>query len=112
MEHQSQRPGGRTASPPSSSVASLVDAALHAHQAGRLDTADSLYREILALDPAHARALHYFGVLHYQRGQHAAAATLMSQALKHDRHDAACWSNRGLAAAALGRLDEATICYD
>jgi tetratricopeptide (TPR) repeat protein len=36
----------------------------------------------------------------------------MSHALKHDRYDAACWSNRGLAAAALGHLDEATICYD
>jgi len=112
MERQSQRPGGRTAPPPSSNVASLVEAALHAHEAGRFDTADSIYREILALDPANTRALHYFGVLHYQRGQHEAAAILMSQALKHDRQDAACWSNRGLAAAALGRLDEATICYD
>ncbi|MFP3519798.1 tetratricopeptide repeat protein, partial [Pseudomonas sp. SIMBA_077] len=88
------------------------NAALDAHRAGRLDTADSIYREVLAIDPANARALHYFGVLHYQRGQHADAATLMSHALRHDRHDAACWSNRGLAAAALGYLDEATICYD
>ena len=115
MEPQSKRPGGRTASlssSPASGVDSLVNAALDAHQAGRLDTADSIYREVLAIDPANARALHYFGVLHYQRGQHADAATLMSHALKHDRHDAACWSNRGLAAAALGYLDEATICYD
>ncbi len=80
--------------------------------AGRLDTADSIYREILTLAPTNSQALHYFGVLHYQRGQHADAAALMSHALKYDRHDAACWSNRGLAAAALGHLDEATICYD
>ncbi|WOD17834.1 tetratricopeptide repeat protein [Paraburkholderia kirstenboschensis] len=111
MERQSQRTGAPTA-PPSASVASLVKAALDAHQAGRLDTADSIYREILTLAPTNSQALHYFGVLHYQRGQHADAAALMSHALKYDRHDAACWSNRGLAAAALGHLDEATICYD
>jgi tetratricopeptide (TPR) repeat protein len=111
MERQSQRTGAHTA-PPSASVASLVKAALDAHQAGRLDTADSIYREILTLAPTNSQALHYFGVLHYQRGQHAHAAALMSHALKYDRHDAACWSNRGLAAAALGHLDEATICYD
>ncbi|WP_027802022.1 tetratricopeptide repeat protein [Paraburkholderia dilworthii] len=112
MERQSPRTGARTAPPSSSNVVALVEAALDAHQAGRLDTADSIYREILALDPANSQALHYFGVLHYQRGQHADAAALMSHALKYDRHDAACWSNRGLAAAALGHLDEATICYD
>jgi tetratricopeptide (TPR) repeat protein len=111
MERQSQRTGAHTA-PPSSSVTSLVKAALDAHQAGRLDTADSIYREILTLAPTNSQALHYFGVLHYQRGQYAEAAALMSHALKYDRHDAACWSNRGLAAAALGHLDEAAICYD
>ncbi|HEX7932304.1 MAG TPA: tetratricopeptide repeat protein [Paraburkholderia sp.] len=111
MERQTPHHDARSAPPPAN-LAALIQAALDAHQAGRFDTAESLYREILALDPANSKALHYFGVLHYQRGQHAAAAALMSHALKHDRHDAACWSNRGLAAAALGHLDEATICYD
>lgn len=113
MEHPSPRDGGPTALPPAAAhVTALIDAALNAHQAGQLDAADPLYRQVLALQPTHASALHYFGVLHYQRGQHDAAARLMSRALKLDRHDAACWSNRGLVAAALGHLDEATICYD
>jgi tetratricopeptide (TPR) repeat protein len=112
MEHQSQPERTHAAPPPTAYLTALIDAALEAHQAGRLDTAESFYREALTLDGAHTGALHYFGVLHYQRGNHDTAAGLMSRALKLDRHDAACWSNRGLVAAALGHLDEAMICYD
>ncbi|RKR43861.1 tetratricopeptide repeat protein [Paraburkholderia sp. BL17N1] len=112
MEHRSQPDRARTEPPRAAYLASLIDAALEAHQAGRLDAAESLYREALTLDPGHTGALHYFGVLQFQRGDHDTAASLMSRALKLDRHDAACWSNRGLVAAALDHLDEAMICYD
>lgn len=112
MAHPSQPDGVQTAAPHAAYLASLIGAALEAHQAGQLAAAEPFYREILALDPAHFQALHYLGVLHYQRGQAEVAADLMSQALKLDRQDAACWSNRGLAAAALGHFEEAMICYD
>ncbi|MEZ0605137.1 tetratricopeptide repeat protein [Paraburkholderia sp. IW21] len=112
MEHQSHPDTARADAPPSAYLTSLIDAALEAHQAGRLDAAEPFYREALALDPAYAKALHYFGVLQHQRGDHGFAAELMSEALKLDRTDAACWSNRGLVAAALGHLDEAMLCYD
>lgn len=98
--------------PPSAYLASLIAAALEAHRAGHLDVAEPYYREALALDPAHSHALHYFGVLHHQRGAHAAAADLMNEALRVDPSDAACWSNRGLTAAALGRHAEAVTCYE
>lgn len=112
MEQPSHPDTASAGAPPSAYLASVVDAALEAHQAGRLDAAEPLYREALALDPAHAGALHYFGVLQHQRGNHSFAAELMSKALKLDRTNAACWSNRGLVAAALGHPQEAMICYD
>ncbi|WP_345812133.1 tetratricopeptide repeat protein [Paraburkholderia sp. PREW-6R] len=112
MDHPSHRDTARGDAPPAAYLASLIDAALEAHQAGRLDTAEPIYREALALAPKHTKALHYFGVLQHQRGNHDLAAGLLSQALKIDRSDAACWSNRGLVAASLGHLDEAMICYD
>lgn len=112
---QPSHPEDTAATPPSAHRLSppgvLVAAALAAHRAGRLDEAEPLYREALALDPRHAEALHYFGVLHHQRGSHGVAAELLSHALKIDPADAACWSNRGLVAAALGNHDEATLCY-
>lgn len=112
MEHQPHSDTARTGTLPHAYLTSLIDAALEAHQAGRLDAAEPFYREALALDPAHVKALHYFGVLQYQRGNHGFAAELMSEALKLDRTDPACWSNRGLVAAALGHLGEAMTCYD
>ncbi|NPT41964.1 tetratricopeptide repeat protein [Paraburkholderia sp. 1N] len=112
MEHPSHPDSARAKAPPSTYLASLINAALEAHQAGRFNDAEPFYREALALDPAHAEALHYFGVLQHQRGDHVFAAELMSEALKLDRTDAVCWSNRGLVAAALGHPQEAMICYD
>ncbi|CAE6853701.1 tetratricopeptide repeat protein [Paraburkholderia domus] len=112
MQHQPHPDTARADAPPTPYLTSLIDAALEAHQAGRLDAAEPFYREALALDPAYAKALHYFGVLQHQRGDHVFAAELMSEALKLDRTDATCWSNRGLVAAALGHPNEAMICYD
>ncbi|MFL9869655.1 tetratricopeptide repeat protein [Paraburkholderia fungorum] len=112
MEQPSHLDTASAGAPPSAYLASLIEAALEAHQAGHLDDAEPFYREALALDPTHAGALHYFGVLQHQRGNHSFAAELMSNALRLDRTDAACWSNRGLVAAALGHPQEAMIWYD
>ncbi|GAB2870497.1 hypothetical protein GCM10027093_02720 [Paraburkholderia jirisanensis] len=85
--------------------------ALEAHRAGRLDEAEPLYREALAIVPNHPQALHYYGVLRHQRGDHAHASMLLNRALTLEESDADCWSNRGLVAAASGQDVLARQCY-
>ncbi|RQH05993.1 tetratricopeptide repeat protein [Paraburkholderia dinghuensis] len=85
-------------------------AALDAHRAGRLDEAQAIYRDILALDPAHTDALHYYGVARHQLGDHEGALALMDSALQLASDNAILWSNRGLAVRALGRTSYAIRC--
>ena len=58
--------------PAPSSIQELMAGALADHQAGRLNEAEQLYRQVLRLDPEYADALHFLGVLSHQRGNHAA----------------------------------------
>ncbi|MPW18621.1 tetratricopeptide repeat protein [Paraburkholderia sp. CNPSo 3157] len=50
----------------------------------RLDEADELCREVLAIDPAHAGALHLRGMVAYRSGEHARAADLIMEAISRD----------------------------
>lgn len=51
------------------------------HQAGRLDQAEPIYRQILAAYPSHPDALHLLGVLRHQRGDTDGAIALLRQAI-------------------------------
>jgi tetratricopeptide (TPR) repeat protein len=54
--------------------------ALDLHNAGRLDEAEPLYREILAVEPTNVAALNLLGMIHHARGNHGQAAELLGQA--------------------------------
>lgn len=86
--------------------------ALRLHQAGQFAEAEHLYRQILARDPRHADSLHLFGVLAHQRGQHQGAIDLIGQAITINGAVPFFYNNRGLALAALGRIDEAATHYE
>jgi hypothetical protein len=45
------------------------------HRQGRLDEAEAIYRGVLASQPARFGALHFTGLIHYQRGAFAPIAT-------------------------------------
>jgi predicted O-linked N-acetylglucosamine transferase (SPINDLY family) len=85
--------------------------ALEHHQAGRLPEAEALYRQILQLEPNHADALHFLGVLAYQVGQNAAAVELINQAICVNSPSSAMYCNLGLALQALGKFDNAVENY-
>ena len=100
--------------PPGHPPAGALAKALAAHEAGRLDEAERLYRIVLDADPASVPARHYLGVVALQRGDPAAAQRLIEAALADKPADPAILANLGLAlleraafAEAASRLREA-----
>ena len=85
--------------------------ALAQHQGGRLAEAETLYRQILAVQPQHADALHLLGVIAHQVGRHEHAVDLISQAIALAPENAAAHSNLGAALKKQGHPDEAVAAY-
>jgi len=57
--------------------------ALSLHQAGKLEQAAKLYRQILRSDPNNHQALHYLGVIEASGGNFAEAKSLIARSLQH-----------------------------
>ena len=85
--------------------------ALRHHQGGRLDSAERLYRQVLAVQPAHGDSLHLLGVVAQQTGRPDLAITLIGRAIVVNRGAASYHSNLGNALVDRGRLDEAAAAY-
>ncbi|MCK9685502.1 tetratricopeptide repeat protein [Scleromatobacter humisilvae] len=92
---------------PTSAGAAQLNQAVALHQAGRLDEAEALYRQVVAQAPGHFDATHLLGVIALQRGDLAAAETLISQALASRPKDATALNNLGTTLLRARRLDEA-----
>ncbi|HVI51971.1 MAG TPA: tetratricopeptide repeat protein [Candidatus Sulfotelmatobacter sp.] len=89
------------------SAEDLFNQALDHHQHGRLNDAQAIYRAILDKMPGHADSLHLLGVVDCQRGDYAAAAERIHQAIALNGGNAAYHSNLGIALRELGRINEA-----
>jgi protein O-GlcNAc transferase len=87
------------------------DLALQHHRAGRLADAEALYRQILAIQPNHADALHLLGVIAHQVGRHDLAVEWIRQAIVFNPMNPVAHSNFGEACRAMGRLDHAETAY-
>jgi len=85
--------------------------ALMAHQQGRVDEAERIYREILAREPHHPIATHYLGLAAWQRGDVGAAEERMRSALAADASIPDFHNNLGLLLRDTGRVDEAIACF-
>ena len=85
--------------------------ALGHHQCGRLGEAEALYRQILATEPRHARALHLLGVIAHQADRNDVAVDLIRQAIALDPDFPEAHYNLGIALKAKGQLDEAIAAY-
>ena len=89
----------------------LLATAVEHHQAGRLQVAEEIYRQILAREPQHADAIHLVGLVALQTGQHRRAVEWIGRAVAIRGDRAHFHSNLGEAYRALGRTPEAIACY-
>ncbi|MRR53855.1 MAG: tetratricopeptide repeat protein [Deltaproteobacteria bacterium] len=105
VQHAATR--GNSGSGQPMSIASALDFARRHHQAGDLPTAESIYRQILQIDPDNPEALHLLGVSAYQQQHFETAQTLIRQALTRKPDFSDAHSNLGNVLRELGLVDEA-----
>jgi len=105
------RPGSAGPAGSSPAIAEQFAAAFSHHQAGRLAEAETLYRQICAVDPSHVDSLHFLGVLAGQAGRNDIAIELISKALALKPNHADARYNLGNLYARENRLDQAAAQY-
>lgn len=89
----------------------LFAGALNAHQAGDLPKAKAGYEAALQIDRNFAPALHYLGLVSYQRQDSERAIALIQRALKIEPSMTEARYNLGNIFRELGRSSEAEGCY-
>jgi len=102
---------GTSAHEAGSEAARAVEQGLQHHRAGRLPEAEAAYRTALEHDPENIDALHFLGVVAYQKGDSAQAIAWISKALARHAGNAAAHNNLGNALAAQGRTREAVHAF-
>lgn len=85
----------------------LHESAVRYHRSGRLEEAESLYRQVLAHQADHAGALQMLGILAHQQNRHEEALDLVRRAITAAPAEPRGHSNLGIILAGMGRLDEA-----
>jgi protein O-GlcNAc transferase len=90
----------------------LFEQGVAAHQAGRLDQAEKLYREILRADAASFPALHMLGFLKAQQGRFDEAIPFLNKAVKRNPADATALAHYGHALMAAQRSGAALEAYE
>lgn len=100
--------------PPGTTKMSLDDAmklAIQEHQAGHLDKAEEIYRQVLAAAPDNPFVLHLLGVVAFQSGKLDASQELIKKAIAINPGQADFYANLGNTLVRMGRVDEAIGAY-
>ncbi|MEA2755775.1 MAG: protein O-GlcNAc transferase [Aliidongia sp.] len=93
------------------SIDGLVQQGVAHHQAGRVDQAEALYRQVLARQPAFPDALHLLGLAALQRGRVAEAIATIGQAIRLNKDQPRYHLDLGHAEAARGQVEAARACW-
>jgi tetratricopeptide (TPR) repeat protein len=92
-------------------ISEALTIAIQHRQAGRLQAAEQIYRQILAAEPNHAEAQANLGNALREQGKLDEAVSFLQRALQLKPDFAPAHNNLGVALNAQGKLDEALACY-
>jgi protein O-GlcNAc transferase len=92
-------------------ISEALAIALQHHQAGQLQPAEQIYRQILQVEPNHADAIHLLGMIAHQMGKHEIAAEYIERAIGLKGNEGIFHNNLGRIYRALGRILEAVASY-
>ena len=90
----------------------LLRRAHAAHQEGKLSEAESGYRSVLRIRPEDPDALHFLGMLHFQRGERSEAIQLVRRSLASLGSNPHAWNNLGNMLLACDQPQEAADAYE
>jgi predicted TPR repeat methyltransferase len=96
---------------PDRRTAQLLQDAIAAHRAGRLDAARANYERVLASDPRDPNALHFYGVLQHNQKRSAEGIESIRRSLALAPANAHAWLNLGNILLEHERSDEAKEAY-
>lgn len=92
-------------------ISKALELALQYHQTGQIDTAESIYRQVLAEQPGNPDAMQLLGVIASQRGRHAEAVGLIESAIRAAPGAAKLRFHLGVALRGLKRDREAAAAF-
>ncbi len=88
-------------------ISEALAIAIQHHQGGRLKAAEQVYRQILAVEPNQADAIHLLGLIAHQAGKLDEALVCYRRAVELKPDYAEAYNNLGAACQQQGKLDEA-----
>ena len=86
-------------------ISQALQLATKHHQAGKLQEAERIYRQILNVEPDNADAYHLLGLIAHQVGKNEIAVRFISEALKRNPHQALFYFSLGNSLQSLGQFD-------
>lgn len=89
------------------SLPQSLQLAIQYHQSGQLQQAETIYHQILQIDPQNSQVLHLLGVIAGQRHHYDTAIEWFHQAIKRNNAVPTFYYNLGNALMELGKFEEA-----
>ncbi len=99
------------AAPTGFNAQQVLQSAMAQHQAGNLQQAETLYKQVLQTAPNQPDALHLLGLIAKQKGDLKTAVTLMRKALNFNPNYVEAYVNLGATLQEQDNLAEAADCY-